>query len=288
MLADRRGGAVLAIALGGVWPSLRRAIANDVIVAEYPPYALWPLGVALCAALAGLNGLAAFEHEPLPRDRDGGRGDRRANTAAPSLRAVAVAAGALVAIPGLLPYAAVRTYPALAMFSNLRLEDTTGGNHWFLPGWCALGSAPAWARPIAVRETDIDSLVNFELDLAPWYARGTAEYLRALDVDAALWVCPPPGSWSPPRDGRARAFEPFELPYAELRRAIARRAREGGDAFVKYRDSADGADAPLRTWRIARGQRVSGDPILETPWPWAQDALLRFRSFSSQGSPCRH
>ena len=171
---------------------------------------------------------------------------------------------------------------------NLRLEDTAGGNHWFLPGWSTLGSAPAWARAIAVRETDIDSLANFEVDLAPWYARGTAEYLRALDVDAALWVCPPPGSWSPPRDGRARAFEPFELPYAELRRAIARRAREGGDAFVKYRDSADGADAPLRTWRIARGQRVSGDPILETPWPWAQDALLRFRSFSSQGSPCRH
>ena len=89
------------------------------------------------------------------------------------------------------------------------------------------------------------------------------------------------------RNSQASQCPSHELQWVEPTRAPIR-AREGGDAFVKYRDSADGADAPLRTWRIARGQRVSGDPILETPWPWAQDALLRFRSFSSQGSPCRH
>ena len=361
-----RGAAIVALAFGGVWPLLRRAVAGGVIVAEYPSYATWPLGVTVCAALAALNTLAAFRDDDDDDDDDdesnGGRRQRGGGDDAPDesdqskgpagasprppppcerrvQRAAAVGLmGLLVALPGLLPYAGVRTYPALAMFSNLRLEDPRGGNHWLLPGWhyhrgSGHGgtSGQGWrhaVRGVRVVATDIEALRHFEVDLARWYPAGTGRFLSELGVDAVLWVCPPPGAWTPPPadgDGRSdaggascaagrggagdegagaeqtRVVEPadhalaLEVPFVELRRAVAARARgrSGGnatDAFVIYHDSADGPydAAPPREWRVVGGVRVAGDAELQEPWPWLFDQLFRFRSFTSDASPCRH
>ena len=133
--------------------------AGGVIIAEYPSYSYWPLGVALCAALASMNLAAAFQHEGAIHSSSGASATGR-GLSVRGTRWMTMSMSALITVPGLLPYVAVRTYPALAMFSNLRLEDSAGGNHWFIPGWKATG--PVWARAVTVLGTNVPSLIDFE------------------------------------------------------------------------------------------------------------------------------
>eukprot|EP00439_Symbiodinium_sp_Y106_P074435 s371_g14.t1 len=123
---------------------------------------------------------------------------------------------------GLGPYLGTRTYPAFAMFSNLRIE---GGapNHQFLG-------------------TGLD-LFGFQadvvhVDLSQLYTHRTSAFFAAAGLLPALWICPP--SWRYPP---AANFTAFSAPAAGLYQRLktqdpgawVARVRRGSEEFVVSR-----------------------------------------------------
>uniref|UniRef100_A0A0G4HGF1 Uncharacterized protein n=1 Tax=Chromera velia CCMP2878 TaxID=1169474 RepID=A0A0G4HGF1_9ALVE len=147
---------------------------------------------------------------------------------------------------GLCPYLGIRTYPAFAMFSNLRVEGERP-NHFIYrivrPEWLRVMPFLSPEESVRVEATDIPKLRDFQIDLSPFYREDTREFLDRAGVEAALWICPP--RWKAPRcafgeggervsGGLTKSFEcrsssssaqsdalrPFSLPALEVARAV--------------------------------------------------------------------
>jgi len=216
------------------------------------------------------------------------------------------------------PYLGARTYPAFAMFSNLRVEGGGETNHWVVRSVRVSGSilsgddsydayARAYGPDVAVRveATDLPSLRDAQINLAPLFPDSVKRALRLTDVTPEFLIAPP--LWGPRYDNpeapnlgsRAR---PVTLPLAEARRrvtaALAEAKKKGGDGdgasfFVKFRWVAGGvAEARATEFRVKNGEiarSVKGrDAVLGAPLPWWRALVHRYRAFDLDASPCRH
>eukprot|EP00442_Polarella_glacialis_P052727 CAMPEP_0115064218 /NCGR_PEP_ID=MMETSP0227-20121206/9555_1 /TAXON_ID=89957 /ORGANISM="Polarella glacialis, Strain CCMP 1383" /LENGTH=601 /DNA_ID=CAMNT_0002449835 /DNA_START=40 /DNA_END=1842 /DNA_ORIENTATION=+ len=182
---------------------------------EYPAYDLYNAGISWSFLVTGLLVmLALFAPSEAKQISSPGK------AAVPrvfcdSCASIVVGAGALVL--GLSPYLGLRTYPAFAMFSNLRVEGSSP-NHLLLGG--GLDLLGLQRDSVHVLATNIPVLLNFQVDLAVLYTNRTT----SSGMECALWICPPFWSQPPPA-----SFTPFSAPAAELRRRLAAWEREGDD-----------------------------------------------------------
>lgn len=113
---------------------------------------------------------------------------------------------------GLTPYLGLRNYPALAMFSNLRVEAGRS-NHLFIGDDFDL---TGWQRDyVTVHDTDIPALQLLQIDLGQRFTPATLRSLASVNVSAEFWITPPLSAWPYPP---TRAFVPYSAPFLELRR----------------------------------------------------------------------
>jgi hypothetical protein len=315
------------------------ALERDASLFEYPAYFAWRVGVAwtvaafFAVAAAARRGVvaeggenedggsdeaspaSANEHESEPSTNRNRREptfvNRLIRRALPALFVATVSAA---------PYVGARTYPAFAMFSNLRVEGGGETNHWVVrsigtrfpiaAGDDAYDAYDAYARAygpdvaVRVEATDLPSLRDAQINLAPLFPDSVKRALRLTDVTPEFLIAPP--RWGPRYDNpeapklgsRAR---PVTLPLAEARRRVsaalaeAKTARDGNGAsfFVKFRWVAGGvAEARATEFRVKNGEiarSVKGrDAVLGAPLPWWRALVHRYRAFDLDASPCRH
>ena len=300
---------------------------------EYPPYFSWELGclwVVLAfsgLSLAALLALPASEHvATVQRNVTEERPGRRSrSTKLPiqmgiqmGARQMGIRMGArrrlLTLLPavmllavGVAPYIGIRTHPALAMFSNLRIEGGAS-NHWLMGQGAGLGARAAaknassssaaahdvllsgYGPEVAIEivETDLLTLRDVQVNLAPLLPASTLATLRRLGLASEFYISPP--AWGHPP---TEPFRPFAVPLVEVRLRIARAAAQGLDFFVKYRrvggDGLPGHRAATRVYRRRKGKRTAGsDAALDEPVPALRAVLHRYRTFDTSYAPCRH
>lgn len=308
---------------------------NDGELFEYPAYFAWRVGVAWTLVAFGGIAFAANRgvSSPVGVDLDDGHeisaspasaGDERDSRSVPSgtrtrtrtrLRRRALLPAFFVAAVSAAPYSGARTHPAFAMFSNLRVEGGGETNHWIVRRVSAFTTetavgddardayARAYGPDVAVRveSTDLPSLRDFQINLAPLFPESVRESLRLADVAPEFLIAPP--SWgprlsNPEAPGLGSRSRPLTLPLAEARRRVtaALRAGEarGGATFVlKFRWVVNGvAESRVREFRVANGsvtRSVKGrDAALGVPLPWWRALVHRYRAFDLDASPCRH
>eukprot|EP00927_Polykrikos_kofoidii_P041260 TRINITY_DN35187_c0_g1_i1.p1 TRINITY_DN35187_c0_g1~~TRINITY_DN35187_c0_g1_i1.p1 ORF type:complete len:568 (-),score=54.11 TRINITY_DN35187_c0_g1_i1:61-1716(-) len=260
---------------------------------EYPPYGLWAPGIVWCNFVTVFLIWAAMR--PLTCD------ELTIENSLP--RPVSSWCGRLPALVvvffGLTPYLGIRTYPALAMFSNLRTEGGKS-NHLFLrDDFDFLGIQRDF---VTVHDTNIRSIRIMQVDLAPLFSSGTKETLAAAGVEQQFWITPPTKAWPYPE---TREFRPYSMPFVELRRRIALlSATTNATGFVRYTRTVIRpnlvwphlrqllvGEADDRTWtadNLMYRLEEGGDSELEKPLPQWLDMVLRFRTFDTDYSPCRH
>jgi len=181
---------------------------------------------------------------------------------------------------GLSPYLGLRTYPAFAMFSNLRVEGSTP-NHLFLGGGLDLFGFQR--DTVRVLDTDVPALLSFQVDLSVLYLPKTTQYLLDAGMHPSLWICPPRWRYAPPAN-----FTPFSAPAVEIRRRLL--AIEAAGGIIGNR-------TPTRVVRHGQELVLQGSSDLEVDCAgrlpaWACEFAQRvtgpFRSFDEAWSPCRH
>jgi hypothetical protein len=260
---------------------------------EYPPYFSWEVGLLwVVGTFTALIGVALFT--PLPPARPSGVASANGGGSGLTRRewARALAPSIFIAAVGCAPYLGVRTHPAFAMFSNLRVEGGSS-NHWLVhrAGGLLAGVGPSSGaefgpdRAIEILQTDLPALRHLQVNLSPLLPPGTLEALRRVGALPEFHISPP--SWSlPPTEG----FRPFAVPVVEVRRRIAAAVARETDFYLRYRELDDqGGRAKEREYRRRRGQRTrTSDPTLEEPLSFLRASLHRYRTFDTNYSPCRH
>ena len=318
------------------------ALERDASLFEYPAYFAWRVGVAwtvaafFAIAAAARRGVVADfggENEDGELDASSSPASANEHESEPSTNRNRAREPTFVmnhlirrALPALFvatvsaaPYLGARTYPAFAMFSNLRVEGGGETNHWVvrsigtrfpiaMTGDDAYDAyARAYGPDVAVRveATDLPSLRDAQINLAPLFPDSVKRALRLTDVTPEFLIAPP--LWGPRYDNpeapnlgsRAR---PVTLPLAEARRrvtaALAEAKKKGGDGngasfFVKFRWVAGGVvEARATEFRVKNGEiarSVKGrDAVLGAPLPWWRALVHRYRAFDLDASPCRH
>ena len=138
------------------------------------------------------------------------------------------------------PYLGARTYPAFAMFSNLRVEGGGVTNHWVVRRVGTRFSinandaydayARAYGPDVAVRveATDLPSLRDAQINLAPLFPDSVARALGLTDVTPEFLIAPPvwgPRYANPEAPNVGSRMRPVTLPLAEAGRRGRRRWR---------------------------------------------------------------
>ena len=251
---------------------------------EYPPYSYfsWQLGLlwnlVAFGALAGVAAAAPRLHTPtLPTPRTHGL-----------IRTLAALLPAsLIVIISAMPYLGVRTYPAFAMFSNLRIEGGGRSNHWLLPAPGSTSAEPTPYGPdraIEIVFTDLPALRDLQVNLAPLLPAHVLHAFGAANVSREFHITPP--RWTDPP---TEAFRRFSVPVVEVRRRLAG-AHPTWSGVLRYHDVVRGQTGRTRKeYRLRQGRRTAGsDPALDEPLPWYRALLHRYRTFDVAYSPCRH
>eukprot|EP00472_Partenskyella_glossopodia_P007880 CAMPEP_0197520320 /NCGR_PEP_ID=MMETSP1318-20131121/5644_1 /TAXON_ID=552666 /ORGANISM="Partenskyella glossopodia, Strain RCC365" /LENGTH=382 /DNA_ID=CAMNT_0043071813 /DNA_START=469 /DNA_END=1620 /DNA_ORIENTATION=- len=236
---------------------------------EYPPYSQYPLGVSWVVCIGVLNSLAAIKY-PSKADVLSSSSSSSSSSLTSNLMFL------LILLIGALPYLGVRTYPAFAMFSNLRVEERS--NHWFLPSWenNTFLHSLSHTQPVRILDTNLNSLRAFQIDLAPYYPQSTLDALKDLKLESALWICPPAWKHLLPE------FRAFSIPLFELHRAVVDAVTRNETFYVDYRRGGV-------QQRFERSEKaVEGDLGLLESIPWWKRAVFRFRAFDVNDDTCRH
>lgn len=184
---------------------------------------------------------------------------------------------------GLSPYIGLRTYPAFAMFSNLRVEGAAPNHLLFGRGLDAFGFLQ---DTVHVVETNWSLVQNFQIDLAVLQTNRTLAFMQASGLNPALWISPP--TWPYPPAGR---MKPFSVPMIEFRRRVC-------EAYLfpdKEKPDRVGFARVLRGGKEVLVKGPSDLPHRACPgWSpaWLCESAKTyagpFRSFDETASPCRH
>ena len=106
-------------------------------------------------------------------------------------RAVPLTPAMVLALLGLAPYVGVRSHPAFAMFSNLRIEGNVP-NHWLMRAYNdtvrarsqGIGTCPA----VEILQTDLPAVRHMQVNLAPLLPRRTLATFARVGVSAEMYI----------------------------------------------------------------------------------------------------
>eukprot|EP00435_Cladocopium_sp_Y103_P024356 s1242_g5.t19 len=227
----------------GAWSSWLKGGPQDVPF-EYPPYDLYNAGICWCLGVTTFLSLLALL----------GKGSNEDGRPVSAAAAIAVVATLLL---GLGPYLGTRTYPAFAMFSNLRVEGSRP-NHLLLGGGLDLLGLQSDA---------------VEVDLSQLFTSQTQSYFAAAGLEKALWICPP--KWP-----HSVEFQAFSAPALGLWQRFNH--HENGTEKQWYaRVRRGGVETIVRSIDDFKGRCDRGVP------GWLCKLLGPFRSFNDEHSPSR-
>ena len=165
------------------------------------------------------------------------------------------------------------------MFSNLRVEGGSS-NHWvvrapgFFPGSRVDVPPEEYYGAhvgIEIGETDLASLRDMQVNLAPLFPSRVKEALRETGATAEFHISPPSWGYPPTEETSGKAKRKgttprrFSVPLVEVRRRISAAMREGKDVTLRYRWVRGGeTEAKTREFR-ARGARSSRGATRRSP-----------------------
>ena len=107
-----------------------------------------------------------------------------------------LAPAASLAAIGATPYLGVRTHPALAMFSNLRVEaGQHASNHWFVrrgifEGLQLVPPEYGYAETIEVLATDLDAIRDLQVSASERVDGARATTLTLIATPISHFSCP--------------------------------------------------------------------------------------------------
>eukprot|EP00913_Durusdinium_trenchii_P006703 g6300.t1 len=241
----------------GAWSSWLKGGHHDVPF-EYPPYDLYNAGICWCFGVTAFLVVLALLGPGQEKQKE------------PVSRATSVAVAATLLL-GLGPYLGTRTYPAFAMFSNLRVERAP--NHLLLNGgFDVLGLQ---SDVVEVLDTNSSDLRSFQVDLSQLFTAQTQSYFTDSKLTKALWICPP--RWS----HEVKDFQPFSAPALGLwQRLIS----ESPSFYARIRRG--GVESTIYSRAELKGRCRKDIPA----WMCeiAHYVLGPFRAFDGKQSPCRH
>eukprot|EP00435_Cladocopium_sp_Y103_P024343 s1242_g5.t11 len=229
----------------------------SICAAANLPYDLYNAGICWCLGVTTFLSLLALL----------GKGSNEDGRPVSAAAAIAVVATLLL---GLGPYLGTRTYPAFAMFSNLRVEGSRP-NHLLLGGGLDLLGLQSDA--VEVLETNSSDLQSFQVDLSQLFTSQTQSYFAAAGLEKALWICPP--KWP-----HSVEFQAFSAPALGLWQRFNH--HENGTEKQWYaRVRRGGVETIVRSIDDFKGRCDRGVP------GWLCKLLGPFRSFNDEHSPSR-
>ena len=296
---------------------------NDTHLFEYPSYGSWRVGVlwnvlafgGICVVsrLGGRDDeeetaetadeVDATSTTPPPATAEESSQESSKKTSPKITMFAKIATPALIiALVSLLPYFGLRTYPAFAMFSNLRVEGGAS-NHFLLGG--RGGAKPSdylhsYGADVSIQivETDLLALRNLQINLAPLVPRGVLRALELSGIVSEFHITPP--AWridNPEAQKTGSRARPTSVPLVEVRRRVAGAlfgSEKVSNFEVKYQWVLRGvAETGTHTFRVKNGAVVGAptgrDAVLGVDVPKWRLLVHRFRTFDVQGdSVCRH
>ena len=226
-------------------------VENEML--EYPAYSSWSAGVTWNVVMWLMIIFCCF----LPVEESRSR----------YLHAPGVFVAILLFLFGMLPFIGLRTYPAFAMFSNLRTEGNANnhlliGDQWDLFRY--------QSDTVEILDSDIPAIRDMQVDLGVFFNNSTKSLLEKYELSSEFYIVPPKWTHSSTLPSRS-----FQVPLIELRRRLANNKVHG---YINYtRGSVNMSyDSSI------------GDKELEAPLSWFESTLVRFRTFDKTYSPCRH
>jgi hypothetical protein len=249
------------------WSSAGSVLVGESDLFEYPNYGMWGISVVWNIFWWSLILFSCFSRPA----------STKFESRYPSATAVPILL--ILVVFAMSPYVGLRTYPALAMFSNLRTEGRNP-NHFF-PSFDLFGYQSDYVR---VLDTNVAPLVDLQIDLGSEFPDSLKSIVRSFNLSSEFYICPP--RWT---ESKPRIFRPFNVPFVEVRRRVQsmNRSQELSTTntfieFIRYQ--------PGKTSRQTRFNLSDSELSHEifTPLNWFEETFVRFRSFDDEYSPCRH
>eukprot|EP00607_Mallomonas_marina_P002554 CAMPEP_0182432874 /NCGR_PEP_ID=MMETSP1167-20130531/59538_1 /TAXON_ID=2988 /ORGANISM="Mallomonas Sp, Strain CCMP3275" /LENGTH=305 /DNA_ID=CAMNT_0024620921 /DNA_START=232 /DNA_END=1146 /DNA_ORIENTATION=+ len=198
--------------------SVTLVLAGQPMPPEYPPYGLWPICVVWNVVIWGLILHSALSVSGSPSERNEMEKEK-GTTPRFDWTSLGVCVSGCLVVLGMGPYLGLRTYPALAMFSNLRSEGSSSNHLISLLAHTQLMSYQS--QYVTIHNTSLSSLQHFQVDLGQHFPARTRRFNDAFGVSNQFWITPPPGAWMPPEDTVPLPFTPFSVPLLELRKRVS-------------------------------------------------------------------
>eukprot|EP00668_Euglena_longa_P002079 GGOE01002414.1.p1 GENE.GGOE01002414.1~~GGOE01002414.1.p1 ORF type:complete len:462 (+),score=120.45 GGOE01002414.1:170-1555(+) len=245
---------------------------------EYPPYGIYNFSVGWVLLCFLALGFALWSTPPLASPLLKAKEKEQPLTSCTDWVSIGLCPLFILAV-GSLPFFGLRTYPAFAMFSNLRVEGCAS-NHLLIPQFTA-GLVEDF---VEVQSTDIPALQNFQVDLSDLFHAPTRQFLVDAGLQPALWICPP--NWTRPTH-----FQPYLLPTIAFRRVVTAHGfphtpSGRGSAVLTIYKSCEPVDRQRIVWPLSTMDNAVQE--LLRPLSWWEKPMARFRAFDLYESVCRH
>ena len=253
LMTNRAVVSACAAMVAGIACNLKSILGVEDEMLEYPAYSSWSTGVTwnICMWLSMMSAC-------LVPVRDVGKWGI-------TVQGVVIAMSLFIF--GMLPFIGVRTYPAFAMFSNLRTEGDASNHYIFGTGLDVFGYQ---SDTVEIIDSDIPAVRDMQVDLGLFFDNSTRTLLDKYGLSSEFHIVPP--RWN---HEKQLPFKRFEVPFIELRRRLSNNKVHG---FVAYNRN----QVPVMF------KSTIGDRDLEQPLNWFEQTFVRFRTFDRNYSPCRH
>lgn len=262
-----KGSVILGILLSHQYASF--LLFDELSLFEYPDYGLWStFFVWNCAWWCIIIRNYFLRHEP--------QGKTTVSNPLPRTSILVLTSLSLFAMS---PYIGLRNYPALAMFSNLRLEGSNP-NTW-MPSYDLFGYMTDW---IEIIDGGNPATSGIQFDLGEMFPSKLKRTNTKLGLSNEFYICPPRSISNPDLE---LSFEHFSVPSIEVRRVLSTKRHDPSNRTMIFNYIHHYKNGTIAK-KCFNSDTVDETDNLIQPLSLFEKLFVRFRTFSEQYSPCRH
>lgn len=177
------------------------------------------------------------------------------------------------------PYIGLRNYPALAMFSNLRLEGSNP-NSW-MPSYDFFGYMTDW---IEIIDAGNPATTGIQFDLGEMFPSKLKRTNTKLGLSNEFYICPPRSISKPDME---LSFKPFSVPSIEVRRVLSANLQDPSNGTIIFNYIHHYKNGTIAEKCFNSDTSDETDSLIQ-PLSLFEIFFVRFRTFTEQYSPCRH